>query len=136
MNKLLLLSVAVLFSINTAQAAMDHSQHKGAGQHKMDMGGMCQKPVISNFSTANMAEVAPNSEISFRVANIANPDLVSVTIKNIEVELSSDYKEPYYEIKAKLPSSLHNTVARINIKVNGKMSHCEAENGWLIKILE
>ena len=136
MNKTLLASVVVLFSINTAQAAMDHSQHKGAGKHKMDMGGMCQKPVLSNFSTANLAEVAPNSEVSFRVANIENPDLVTVTIKNIAVELNSEYKEPYYEMKVKLPESLHNTVARINIKVNGKMSHCEAEGGWLVKILE
>ena len=135
MKKKLFAGFAVLLSINIAQAAMDHSQHKGSGKHKMDMSGMCQKPVLSNFSTANLGEVAPNSDISFRVANIASPDLVTVTVKNIVVEMSSEYKEPYYEMKAKLPESLHNTVARINIKVNGKMSHCEAEGGWLVKIL-
>ncbi len=136
MNTKIITFISLLLSINIAQAAMDHSQHKSAGKHKMDMGGMCEKPVLSNFSTANLAEVAPNSDISFRVANIPNPELVSVTVKNLPVELSSEYKEPFYEMKAKLPASLHNTVARISIKVNGKMSHCEAEGGWLIKITE
>jgi len=137
MNTKLLVWVFVMFSVNVAQAAMDHSQHKGSGKNKMSMGGaMCEKPIFSKFSTPNLAIVAPGSEISFRVSNIQNPEMVSVTIKNIPVELTSKYKEPFYDMKAKLPDSLRNTVARINIKVEGKMAHCDAEGGWLVKISE
>ena len=53
-----------------------------------------------------------------------------------DAEVVADYKDPYYAVTAKLPDSLRNTVARINIKVNGKSSHCEAEKGWLVKISE
>lgn len=135
MNKILAVFF-LLFSFNIAQAAMDHSQHKGS-KHKMSMGnGMCTKPVLSNFSTENLAEVKPNSTFSFRIANVQSPDLVTVTVKNIPVELTSEYKEPFYDMHGKLPDSLHNTVARINISVSGKMSHCETEGGWLIKISE
>jgi hypothetical protein len=37
-------------------------------------------------------------------------------------------------ITGKIPASLVNTAARINIKVSAKSPHCEAEDGWLLKI--
>ncbi len=80
------------------------------------------------------ATVTPGAEFSFLVFNIDKPEQVSVTVKNIPVEVTAEFKDPYYLFKGKLPASLVSTAARINIKVNAKSPHCEAENGWLLKI--
>ena len=136
MNKSKLLALFfIIFNLSVANAEMDHSVHGGNGSIKSS-GSACEKPVLSKFLPANLALVAPNSEFSFRAVNIQHPEQISVTVKNIPVEIVPEFKDPYYAITAKLPASLRNTVARINIKVNGKTSHCEAENGWLVKISE
>jgi hypothetical protein len=115
--------------------AVDHSAH-GGGSSGSSSPITCEKPHLSKFLPVKLALVAPNSEFSFRVTNISNPDQISVTVKNIPVEIVADFKDPFYAVTAKLPDSLRNTVARINIKVSGKSSHCEAEDGWLVKISE
>lgn len=136
MNKSRLLALFfVAFNISIAHAEMDHSAHGGSGKG----GGTvmsCEKPLLSKFLPVNLALVPPNSEFSFRVLNIQNPDQIAVTVKNIPVKIAAEFKDPYYAVTAKLPDSLRNTVARIEIKVSGKSSHCEAENGWLVKISE
>jgi hypothetical protein len=136
MNKLKLLAVFfVTFNMSVANA-VDHSAHGGGGSGSGTSGTACEKPLLSKFLPVNLALVAPSSEFSFRVLNIQNPEQISVTVKNIPVEIVAEFKDPFYAITAKLPDSLRNTVARINIKVNGKSSHCDAENGWLVKISE
>ena len=82
----------------------------------------------------HLATVAPEAEFSFLAFNIDKPEQTSVTVKNIPVEVTAEFKDPYYLIKGKIPASLKNTAARINIKVSAKSPHCEAENGWLLKI--
>jgi len=84
----------------------------------------------------HLATIAPEGEFSFRVFNIDKPEQISVTVKNIPVEVTAEFKDPYYLIKGKIPASLVNTAARINIKVSAKSPHCEAENGWLLKIAD
>jgi hypothetical protein len=137
MNKLKLLVVFfVTFNLNIANA-VDHSAHGGASSGSgSGSASTCEKPHLSNFLPVNLALVAPHSEFSFRVSNIQHPDQIVATVKNIPVEISAEFKDPFYAVTAKLPDSLRNTVARINIKVNSKSSHCEAENGWLVKISE
>jgi hypothetical protein len=137
MNKLKLLAVFfVTFNISVANA-VDHSAHGGSNSSGGSTNGTaCEKPHLSKFLPVNLALVAPSSEFSFRAINIQHPDQISVTVKNIPVEISAEFKDPFYAVTAKLPDSLRNTVARINIKVNSKSSHCNAENGWLVKISE
>lgn len=131
MNKSTLLALLfVTFNLSVANA-VDHSAHGGSSSS-----ATCEKPHLSKFLPVNLALVAPNSELSFRVSNIANPEKISVTVKNIPVEIVAEFKDPFYAITAKLPESLRNTVARINITVGGKNAHCEAENGWLVNITE
>lgn len=132
MNKSRLLALLfVAFNISVAHAEMDHSAHGGSG--KGGAGMSCEKPLLSKLLPENLALVSPSSEFSFRVLNIQNPDQIAVTVKNIPVKVSAEFKDPYYAVTAKLPDSLRDTVARINIKINGK---CEAEKGWLVKISE
>jgi hypothetical protein len=138
MNKSnLLVLFFVIFNMSLAHAEMDHSAHGGSSGGKIGSGTACEKPHLSKFLPVNLALVAPGSQFSFRADNIQNPEKqISVTVKNIPVEITAEFKDPFYEIKAKLPDSLRNTVARINIKVSAKTAHCEAENGWLVKISE
>jgi hypothetical protein len=70
------------------------------------------------------------------VFNIDKPEQVAVTVKNIPVEVTAEFKDPYYLFTGKMPASLVNTAARINVKVSAKSPHCETENGWLLKITD
>jgi hypothetical protein len=136
MNHLKLLTLFFMaLPVSVANAEMDHSAHGGSKGGSSSV-ATCEKPQLSKFLPVNLAIVAPASEFSFRAINVPDPSQISVTVKNIPVEITSEFKDPYYAIKAKLPDSLRNTVARINIKVSAKSAHCEAENGWLVKISE
>lgn len=135
MNKSRLLALLfVAFNISVVHAEMDHSAHGGGKSG--GTGASCEKPVLSKLLPVHLALVAPNSEFSFRALNVQNPEQIAVTVKNIPVKIAAEFKDPYYAVTAKLPDSLRNTVARIEIKVSAKSSHCEAEKGWLVKISE
>lgn len=139
MNKLKLLALLfIAFNMNLANAEMDHSGHGGSSSSGNNgvSGTTCEKPQLSKFLPVNLAIVAPSSTFSFRALNIQDLSQIAVTVKNIPVKITAEFKDPFYAVTAKLPDSLRNTVARINVKVSGKSSHCEAENGWLVKISE
>lgn len=120
--------------IQSVYATEHHSGHGGA----MGGGGggrsTCQKARLDRFLPAPLATVLPGSAFSFYAFNVDNPEQISVTVKKIPVEVTTEYREPFYVVKGKLPESLNNTAARIDIKVSAKSPHCEAEKGWLIKI--
>ena len=139
MNIYKLLAIAgISFIIHNpaAVAAEHHSGHNMSAGGGGDTASSCLKPHVSKFSPAHLATVSPGSEFSFVAYNIHKPENISVTVKKIPVALTSEFKDPYYVVKGKLPDSLKNTAARINVKVAGKTSHCETENGWLLKISE
>ncbi len=135
MNKIKLLSLALLTfcAMNTAHASEHHSGHvMGSGGGEGGMG--CLKARIAKFNPPHLATVTPGADISFTVANIHKPEQIVLTVKNEPIDFTSEFKEPFYVIKAKLPDKWVDTAVRINVKVNAKMSHCEAENGWLLKV--
>jgi hypothetical protein len=113
--------------------AMEHPPGHGS---KNRGGGVCTRPRMEKFTPANMATVAPGSEFSFVAFNIDNTDDLTVTAKKLPVEIRSEFKDPFFVVTGKLPDSLRNTVARINIKIDAKTANCEAEAGWLLKISE
>lgn len=136
MNKLIPAAFLALFSLTAAHATEHHSGH-GAGM--AGMGGSeagCMKPKLAKFSPEHLATAAPGSEVSFVVLNIYHPNQVAITIKGIPVKADVEFKDPFYVVKTKLPDELRNTVARVNVKINAKSPHCEAEGGWLVKISE
>ncbi|MGR8997869.1 MAG: hypothetical protein ACU88J_02320 [Gammaproteobacteria bacterium] len=120
-------------TMSGANAAEHHSGH-GGGSGGGGSAGTCGKPHLGKFMPPHLATIAPEGEFSFIVSNIDKPEQIAVTIKNIPVEVAAEYKDPFYLIKGKIPASLVNTAARINIKVSAKSPHCEAENGWLLKV--
>lgn len=121
-------------TMSAANAAEHHSGHGGGSGGGGGGGGTCGKPQLGKFLPPHLATIAPEGEFSFRVNNIGKPEQITVTVKNIPVKVTAEFKDPYYLIKGKIPASLVDTAARINIKVSAKSPHCEAENGWLLKI--
>ncbi|RIZ71105.1 MAG: hypothetical protein D0530_05440 [Methylococcales bacterium] len=128
------MTLIAFLSSGVVTASEHHSGHGGGPKSSGGSASTCGKPQLAKFSPAHLANVAPESIFSFYAYNIDKPEYVSATVKNIPVELSAEFKDPFYLIKGKLPASLVDTAARINIKVTGKSPHCEAEDGWLLLI--
>ena len=124
------------FNSGVTMAAEHHSGHGGGKGGGGSSPGTCEKARLGKFLPPHLATVTPGAEFSFLAFNVDKPELIHVTVKNIPVEVTAEFKEPYYLIKGKIPASLVNTAARINIKVNAKSNHCEAEGGWLLKIAD
>ena len=117
-----------------AHAAMDHGAHGGG---KSAMGGAaCLRPLLSKMQPAPLATVAPGSAFSFVVSNIDNPKQVSVQVKRQAVDVVAEFKDPYYVVRGKIPDSLRNTAARVDVKIDSKVASCRAAEGWLLKISE
>lgn len=131
---LALFFIISFFTIGAANASEHHSGHGGGAGGGGGTASTCGKPQIGKFLPPHLATIAPEGEFTFRVFNIDKPEQVVVTVKNIPVEVTAEFKDPYYLFTGKMPASLVNTAARINVKVNAKSPHCEAENGWLLKV--
>jgi hypothetical protein len=125
------------FNISASSAAEHHSGH---GATNSGGGGVsesaCAKPQLTKFLPANLATVAPGSAFSFLAFNVGKPEQIEVTVKTIPVEVTTEDKDSFYLVKGHLPADLVNTIARINIKVNSKITRCDGESGWLVKIAD
>jgi len=134
-KQLLITIITTAFlSTHLAIASEHHSGHGGGPKSSGGSAGACGKPQLAKFLPAHLANVSPEASFTFVAFNIDKPENISVTVKNIPVEVSAEFKDPFYVIKGKLPASLVDTAARINIKVAAKSPHCEAEAGWLLII--
>ena len=133
-----LLVIIFMISFFTHGAATASEHHSGHGGGKTGGGGSsagtCGKPQLGKFLPPHLATIAPEGKFTFLVFNIDKPEQVAVTVKNMPVEVTAEFKDPYYLFTGKMPASLVNTAARINVKVSAKSPHCEAEDGWLLKI--
>jgi hypothetical protein len=135
MKKMPLLIALFTCSLFDAHAAMDHSRHRGNGNAAMG-GVSCVRPQLSKMQPAHLSTVAPGSAFSFVVSNLDDPEQVSVQIKKQDVDVVTEFKDPFYVVKGKIPDSLHNTAARVDVKIDSKIPSCRAADGWLLKISE
>ena len=132
---LVIFFIISFFNIGAANAAEHHSGHGGGAEAvAAAAAATCGKPHLGKFLPPHLATIRPEGEFTFLVFNIDKPEQIAVTVKNMPVEVTAEFKDPYYLITGKIPASLVNTAARINIKVSAKSPHCEAEDGWLLKI--
>jgi hypothetical protein len=95
----------------------------------------CKKPKFYDFTPKHLSAVAPESEISFKIARAKSPEHVHLDVKKIPVALSAENMDLFYLMKGKLPAELRGTFARINVKAVGD-GGCHVEDGWLVKIGE
>ena len=135
MKKLILIPALSAILSLIANPAFPAGGHDGGGSGgKGGESSVCKTTEITNTKPGHLETVAPQSEFSFWVKGIKNPDLVKVTVKQIPVTLSVEDKEHFFLFKGTLPESLKGTAARILVNVN--FNKCPAEKGWLVKISE
>jgi len=127
---LLAILVLSLFSVNSMATGKHGESSKGGSA----FGRACKTTIIDHTKPANRAKVAPQSEISFWVKGIEDSSLVEVTAKKIPMTFSIEEKVNTFVFRGKLPASLVDTAARINVEVHHKK--CPAEKGWLVLISE
>lgn len=117
-------------------ATEHHSGHAGGAVGGGGGSSHCIKAHLGKFTPPHLAKAKPGSQFSFIVTNIHSPKQVKVTVKKMPVEFTAEFKDPFYLITGKLPETLKNTMARIEVKVDAKRPSCGAEGGWLVNIAE
>jgi len=130
------LFLVIFFLLNTPLAYAGAGGHAGHGGGGGGGGASCIKARLNGFTPEHLATVVPESEFSFRAFNVQHPDEIEVTIKNEAIPVTFEDKEAFILVKGKLPAAFNNTTVRINIKVNAKISKCDTDGGWLLKIAE
>lgn len=133
----LLIACCVLFQFDSVFAQGNAGLHDG---HGAGGGGnsACAKLRInkSKLVPAHLAEAPPGSDLSFNAFGFDKPENLEVTVKKIEIPITTEFKDPFYVVRGKLPAELKGTYARINVKLKAPTPRCISEDGWLIKITE
>jgi hypothetical protein len=93
----------------------------------------CEKPRFTEFVPADKARVAANSEFSFKASATTNPDRIKVTVKDQPVAMTVTPLKLGYLIKGRLPDSLQDGFARVNIEAESQ-NKCKGSGGWLLNI--
>jgi len=93
----------------------------------------CKKPKFNQFTPPHLALVAPKTGFSLVVSSLTNPATIKVKVKRQPVDVTVKQINSGYSVVGKLPASLQNTYARIEINATGK-NNCKAKDGWLLKI--
>lgn len=130
------LFLAICFLLNGSLAFAGAGGHAGHGGGGSGGGASCIKARLATFTPEHLATAAPESEFSFRAFNVQHPNEIEVTIKNEVIPVTYDDKETFIIVKGKLPEHIKNATVRISIKVNTKVSKCDAEGGWLVNVSE
>ncbi len=121
--KILMLFILAIFSTNAL--AYGSSSSKKA----------CVKPKFSKFMPPHLSVVTAQSKFSFFASSLTSPESIKVSVKKQAVEVSINKINNGYSITGKLPASLQNTYARVDIKATGT-NKCKGQGGWLLKIAE
>ena len=125
-----LLTVTMILLTQTVSAYVPNTSGGGGGD------GACAKPKFSQFVPAVKTEAKSGSEFSFVASANTHPGSIKVSVKNIPVPISvPDKPENMFKVTGRLPESLKNTFARININAESS-GQCKGTEGWLIKITE
>lgn len=96
----------------------------------------CIKPKFRDFVPAPKSEVAPESEISFHMNRLADPQYVIATAKTLPMKVEVVDKKTFYLVKAKLPQELREGFARIHVEAKSIEGDCIGQSGWLIRIAD
>ena len=126
MNTMKLFIVFILVAFNTNVSAYGSSSSSKKA---------CKKPKFSQFSPPHLSAVAPQSEFSFLVSALANPESIVVSIKGQAVDVTINKTNNGYSVSGNLPVTLQGTFARVNIKATGT-NNCKGNDGWLLNIEE
>lgn len=127
------LCVISFSGIGMAQSTGGHGGHGGGNGGG---GADCIKAKISRYTPEHLATVAPGSEFSFAASGSNGPGHIHVSIKQQPIVVTVEDKDTFYLVKGKLPEEIKNSVVRISVSLKAKVSRCDAEGGWLLKVAE
>ncbi|MBV1871614.1 MAG: hypothetical protein KUG83_03620 [Gammaproteobacteria bacterium] len=128
MNKNKLLAVLVFTAFSSNASAFYGGGQAGAIKS-------CELPKLSTFTPAHLAVVEPKTAFSFTASKKIDPRSIEVSAKRLAVDVTVTETENGYMFSGKLPESLSNTYARIDIKAT-TTSGCMGNEGWLLNIRE
>lgn len=126
----LALSACAFCGTSWAQAT-GHIGHGGGSA-----GADCIKAKVSRNKPENMALVAPGAEFSFAASGSNGPGHIHVNIKKQPIDVTVEDKDTFYLVTGKIPEEIKNTVVRISVTLKAKVSRCDYEGGWLVKVSE
>ncbi|WP_446808750.1 hypothetical protein ACH50O_15945 [Methylomonas sp. 2BW1-5-20] len=118
-----------------SQSTPSHGGHGGGSAGGND-DGSCLNAKITRYHPEHLATVKPGAEFSFAVSGSNGPGHIHVNIKQEPIEVQIEDKDTFYLVKGKLPEGLKNTFVRISVKAKAKVSKCDADGGWLLKVSE
>jgi hypothetical protein len=118
--------LAFLFIIFSSNVAAYYGSSGGA--HKS-----CTPPELIQFTPPHLSIVVPKSEFSFLAHKHTSPKSIVVTVKKQAVDVTINETEKGYIVSGKLPPSLQDTYARIEINATA-LNGCKGNNGWLLNI--
>lgn len=127
---LILLFILAVFNCAHAQSTGHIGHGGGAGNSG------CIKAKVTRIKPEHLSTVAPGSEFSFAASGSNGPSHIHVTIRNQVIPLSVEDKESFYWVKGELPKDIKNTTIRISVSLKAKISKCDTEDGWLVKVTE
>jgi len=93
----------------------------------------CKPPKIIQYTPAHLSVVSSNSDFSIEVSNLTDPKSVEVTIKKLPIEVAITESKRGYLVSGKLPESLKDTFARVEVRATGT-NKCKLSEGWLLNI--
>ncbi|MBL4606689.1 MAG: hypothetical protein JKY01_02535 [Pseudomonadales bacterium] len=120
------LSISLLLIILSNSAFAFYGS--GTSNHKT-----CAPPELTQFNPPHLSVVPPQSEFSFFVPKGTRPKSIVVSVKKQSVDMIISEAEKGYTVSGKLPSSLQDTYARVEIKAT-TAAGCKGNGGWLLNI--
>jgi len=130
-SRIFLLLFAICFYTNGWAQATGHIGHGGGAG-----GSDCIKAKMSRITPENMTTVTPGSTFSFAASGSKSPEHIHVSIKHQPIDVTVEDKDTFYLVTGKLPEDIKNTVVRISVNLKSKVSRCDFEGGWLVKVSE
>lgn len=122
--KLLMVFFFIAYSVNVSA---------GYGSSSSSSKKSCKAPKLIQYSPVHLSVVPSNSEFSIEVSSLTKPKSIEVTVKTLPVEVTIKEIKRGYLISGKLPESLKNTFARVEIRAAG-INKCNLSEGWLLNI--
>ena len=127
--------LGLLIASNAIAQSNPHAGH-GSNGGSGNQDAPCIKAKVSNFKPGHLETVAPGSEFSFMVSGNNGPGHIHVTIREQAIPLTIENKDTFYWVKGSLPAEIKNTTVRISVSAKAKVSKCDADTGWLLKVSE
>ena len=131
-SKTIYLILSLTLSNNLYAQSNPHAGHGGSGSQD----AACIKAKVSNFKPGHLETVKPGSEFSFMVSGSNGPGHIHASIREQSIKLDIESKDTFYSVKGRLPVEIKNETIRISVSAKSKVSKCDADTGWLLKVSE